>query len=42
MNTDIWLYAGLIAGALSIFTAVFSYIRVRQYDAGSDRAQQIA
>jgi len=42
MNTDTWLYAGLIAGALSILTAVFSYIRVLRYDSGSDRARQIA
>lgn len=42
MNTDIWLYAGLIAGILSISAAIVSYFKVRSYDAGSERAQQIA
>ena len=42
MNTDIWLYAGLVTGALSILAALFSYMQVRRFDAGSVKAQQIA
>lgn len=42
MNQDIWLYAGLAAGALSILAALAAFFRVKKYDAGSERAQQIA
>ena len=42
MNTHIWLYAGLIGGALSILAALVTYKNVLKYDAGSARAQEIA
>jgi K(+)-stimulated pyrophosphate-energized sodium pump len=42
MNTDLWLYAGLAAGVLSILAALWSYAKVRSFDAGGERAQQIA
>ncbi len=42
MNTNIWLYAGLVGGALSIMAALAAYRKVLQYDAGSARAQEIA
>ncbi len=42
MNTNIWLYAGLAFGALSILAALATYRNVLQYDPGSARAQEIA
>jgi K(+)-stimulated pyrophosphate-energized sodium pump len=42
VNTNIWLYAGLIGGALSILAALVTYKNVLKYDAGSARAQEIA
>ncbi|NLF61799.1 MAG: sodium-translocating pyrophosphatase [Lentisphaerae bacterium] len=39
---NIWLYAGLIGGALSILAALAAYKNVLKYDAGSARAQEIA
>ena len=42
MNTNIWLYAGLVGGALSILAAIAAYRNVINYDAGSARAQEIA
>ena len=42
MNQDTWLYAGLVAGVLSILAALAAFFKVKSYDAGSERAQQIA
>lgn len=42
MNMNVWLYAGLVGGALSILAALVNYRKVLQYDPGSERAQEIA
>jgi K(+)-stimulated pyrophosphate-energized sodium pump len=42
MNTDIWLYSGLVAGVLSVLAALGAYARVRAYDSGTDRSREIA
>ncbi len=42
MNSDIWLYAGIIAGAVSILAALVAYFKVKSFDAGSEKAQMIA
>jgi K(+)-stimulated pyrophosphate-energized sodium pump len=42
MNQDTWLYAGLVAGALSIAAALAAFFRVKACDPGSERARQIA
>lgn len=42
MNQDLWLYAGLVAGALSVSAAIAAFFSVKARDPGSERARQIA
>lgn len=42
MNSDIWLYAGIVAGVVSIIAALVAFTQVKKADAGDEKAQRIA
>jgi len=42
MNTDVWLFIGMILGVISFCLAVLVYQWVKKQDAGSEKAQKIA
>jgi K(+)-stimulated pyrophosphate-energized sodium pump len=42
MGIDIWLYAGIVAGILSIIAALAAYAGVRRAASGDEKARQIA
>jgi K(+)-stimulated pyrophosphate-energized sodium pump len=42
MGIDIWLYAGIVAGILSIIAALAAYAGVRRASAGNEKARRIA
>jgi K(+)-stimulated pyrophosphate-energized sodium pump len=42
MNSNIWLYAGLVGGIISVIASLVTFSKVKKYNAGSEKAQQIA